>query len=97
MFYFILSYNAVMPQKHQHIRTKEWQELKGKLEYSIQKRGKSLLKEMMDWVLENHERYPQWKVVSIDLVCGSHAWADEIADEVEHRMANALVVMDEEL
>jgi hypothetical protein len=98
MFYFITSHNAVMPKNHPHVGTRQWQELKGKIEFSMRERGNVLLKEMIDWVFENYQRYPQWEKVSIDLVCGRHGWADEIADEADSRLGSKLVFdPDEEL
>jgi hypothetical protein len=53
---------------------------------SAKLRGNELFKAMIDWLLANYKKYPQWDLVTIGLVCGKHYWANMIADQATKSM-----------
>lgn len=77
--YFFTRYNQFAQKSHRWVN---YGELKGKIEPSLALRGNILLRKMIDYVFLNQKDYPEWKRISLDLVCGEHYWAERIAEAV---------------
>lgn len=77
--YFFTRYNQLMPEPHPWVN---FGQLKGKIAPSLALRGNFLFKEMIDFVFRERKDYPEWKRVSLDLVCGDHHWSNHIAEAV---------------
>jgi hypothetical protein len=58
---------------------------KGMIEPSREHWGNSLFKSMIDFVFSNLSVYPQWKNITIGLICGSHYWAEEISRKAQEQ------------
>jgi hypothetical protein len=85
-------FNYFDDQHAKKIGKKRWTTLKERnsrkkiIEQSCDFRGKDVFKAMIDWVFENYRDYPDWKDIHIGLVCGSHGWANMIADNAEKQL-----------
>lgn len=62
---------------------REYPKLKNMIEFSIKQWERDIFKAMIDYVFDNIAYYPKWDNISIGLVCGSHYWANLIANEVQ--------------
>jgi len=62
---------------------KDFGRAKGVIEASYKHWGKQLLRDMIDWTLENRYKHPQWTTISMGLICGKHYWGNYIAEQTQ--------------
>jgi hypothetical protein len=55
---------------------------------ALKLRGEELFRSMIDFVFDNHVYHPEWKYLSLSLVCGSHGFAESIAKQCETYSGN---------
>lgn len=64
---------------------------KSMIDAAIKRRGKELLKEMIDWAFDNYYKYSvKWDSFSLTLICPVHGWSNMIAAEAEKIIKNRL-------
>jgi hypothetical protein len=80
--YFDDQYVTIMGAKPPALAVREYGIAKSVIEAAYTHWGKQLLKDMIDWVFSNRNRYPQW-VISMRLICGKHYWGNFIAEQTQ--------------
>ena len=68
----------------------QYPKLRGMIEPSRQHWGNKIFKDMIDYVFTNLAYYPQWKNITISLVCGKHYWVEEISRKVQQKESTML-------
>ena len=76
------------------LNSKQQNNYKKMIEYSVEQWGEDTFKKMIDWVFENYQNYPQWNSISMSLICGSHYWSSYIAQRVQLAEKNKLDEVD---
>ena len=61
---------------------------------SMEHWGKPLFKEMVDFVFRSYKRHPEWQDLQINLICGSHFYATDIAYKAQVSMKKKGVFTD---
>jgi hypothetical protein len=89
--YFDAEYARLIGRPVPILADKELKKRSAIISSSAKLRGNALFKNMIDWLLANYKKYPQWDLVTINLVCGKHYWANMIADKAVKSMKYQIV------
>ena len=66
---------------------REMGRLKGTIEPSLEHWGNEIFRDMIDYVFDSVAYYPQWKNLTIGIICGNHYWVQEISRKVQESKA----------
>jgi hypothetical protein len=96
-FYGIYKYNDYNKVgKHPNIPDRVKQQYYRDIRDTVELRGNSLLKSMIDWVYDHAEEHPEWDYLFLDLVLGTSETAEYIAGEASNNSKFRFVICEED-